>query len=83
MNEILNRLSDWKSVIFLAQFYKEVIEVTDEDTKHLIWMCDQILSFDNFGKANRWLGFIQGVLFARKIFTIDELRKHVKDAIDK
>lgn len=27
-------------------------------------------------KANRWLGFIQGVLWAENVFTIEELKAH-------
>ena len=27
-------------------------------------------------KAMRWLGFIQGVLYAHNVFTIDEMKEH-------
>lgn len=28
------------------------------------------------GKANRWLGFVQGWFWEREIYTIDEMRDH-------
>jgi len=31
-------------------------------------------------KASRWIGFIQGILWMTRTFTIDELRQHTKDA---
>lgn len=31
-------------------------------------------------KLNRWLGFVQGLLWAGGLYTIDELREHVIDA---
>jgi hypothetical protein len=46
---------------------------------YLRWMCQEVLSWDlekDWEKANRWLGFIQGVLWEQHIFTIDDMRKH-------
>ena len=43
------------------------------------WMCQQIMSKDDIDKANLWLGFIQGVLWAEEIFTIQEMRDHNRD----
>ena len=46
---------------------------------HLIWACEEGKKFveeRRFDKAMRWLGFIQGVLFARGHFSIDELGNH-------
>ena len=31
---------------------------------------------EDWVKANRWLGFIQGVLWEHHIFTIDNMRDH-------
>ena len=45
---------------------------------HCYWMLDQIEAFldsGNIGKANRWLGFIQGSLWANKLFTVEELKE--------
>jgi hypothetical protein len=44
---------------------------------HALWMCEQTKTFahTNPDKANRWLGFIQGVLWAEGIYSIDEMRE--------
>jgi hypothetical protein len=47
-------------------------------TRHLVWMLDEIEKMDDEAKANRWLGFVQGILSASRVFTIDELRDHVR-----
>jgi hypothetical protein len=46
---------------------------------HVVWMCGQVLEFvdtQRMAKANRWIGFIQGVLWSKGIMTIDQMRKH-------
>jgi hypothetical protein len=47
---------------------------------HVKWMLN-VLSYSakdwNPTKAHRWIGFIQGVLWASGRYTIDELREHV------
>lgn len=46
---------------------------------HLLWMCDEATQFVKDGrrdKAFRWLGFIQGVLWARGLFTVQDLANH-------
>lgn len=48
---------------------------------HLAWMCEQAIDFVAEGrmeKAMRWLGFIQGVLWALGIKTLNELRDDSK-----
>jgi len=62
-----------------------------EATRHLLSMCDQIeemlekveklpcISAESeaaWEKANRWLGFMQGVLWAQGSFTLNELKGH-------
>ncbi len=45
---------------------------------HTLWMCEQIQAFVGMGemyKANRWLGFVQGVLWALDHLTIDQMRE--------
>ena len=52
------------------------------DLDHIRWMLAKIEEFlveDRKEKANRWLGFIQGVLWSKGICTIDELKGHNKD----
>ena len=43
---------------------------------HVLWMCDQVRSFvrTDIEKAMRWLGFIQGVLWARLGVSIEEMK---------
>ena len=52
---------------------------------HAAWMAEEMLrhlggKHPDRAKASRWIGFIQGVLWMTKDFTIDELRRHVVDA---
>jgi len=45
--------------------------------QHLRWMCQEIpkiIAEDKMDKANRWLGFLQGGLWATNLKTIDEMR---------
>jgi len=44
---------------------------------HLIWMCQEIM--DNYSywpdhKSNRWIGYVQGVLTALQVVSVDEHR---------
>jgi hypothetical protein len=51
--------------------------------EHIRWMCfeipDMVMMKGWEPKVNRWLGFIQGVLYSNKIYTIDEMRNHNKE----
>lgn len=45
----------------------------DASLRHVRWMCQQVPEFVTEGKlekANRWIGFIQGVLWTRTTGTI-------------
>lgn len=49
------------------------------DIKHCATMLDKMVDFVNEGKiekAFRWLGFIQGVLWSRGLYTLDQLKEH-------
>lgn len=53
----------------------------DETISHVLWMVYQIPKFIEAGrkeKANRWLGFVQGTLWAKDIYTIEEMKEHNK-----
>lgn len=47
---------------------------------HCLWMCrraaDVLLPGGDRDKAMRWMCFVQGVLYAENVFTIDDLRAH-------
>ena len=46
---------------------------------HLKWMLNEIASGEmDDGKANRWLGFVQGVLVMRNLTTVDEERNFTR-----
>ena len=42
-------------------------------------MCKQTTMPDD--KANRWLGYMQGWLSAQRIYTVDELRTHIRERV--
>ena len=51
---------------------------TRQTQSHAHWMCLEIPGLletpNGFEKANRWLGFIQGVLWTSGVFSIDHMR---------
>jgi hypothetical protein len=52
---------------------------TVDSLAHLHNMLDQIEEFvaeERMGKAFRWLGFLQGVMWSHGFFTLNELRHH-------
>lgn len=51
--------------------------------EHARWMLPSIQAFAQQGdlsKAQRWLGFVQGVLWMTGVYAIDELRTHNRSA---
>ena len=62
-----------------GQPYRQRNAVEDlEVYGHLRWMCQQVKGFaeaGRFGKADRWLGFIQGALWRSGLESIDTFRK--------
>ena len=60
--------------------YRKFCENTGPPFDHLYWMTFQIGDMledkDDIEKVMRWLGFIQGVLWAKGVYTIDELKEH-------
>lgn len=45
--------------------------------RHIKWMCIEIpnlIKLEKIEKANRWLGFVQGVLWSNKIYDIHQLK---------
>lgn len=45
--------------------------------KHLLWMTQEGQTFTDPDKAQRWVGFIQGVLWSKGDRTVSELRQDV------
>lgn len=57
------------------------IENKDEILSHCFEMLDKTRQFivdDRIGKAFRWLGFIQGCLYSKGVYTIEEMKRHNK-----
>ena len=83
---------DVSRVVFVAEMYEQMLKryghepkncSSDiggplEATAHVLWMCGQLkrIALEDMDKACRWLGFIQGVLWTRGFYTIDEMREH-------
>jgi hypothetical protein len=60
-------------------------QATDQQGRleHALWMCGQAVEFaraGHIGKANRWLGFVQGVLWCEGIETIEVAKRRNKPA---
>jgi hypothetical protein len=50
-----------------------------KELAHLRFMCEEACKFvdaNRVEKAMRWLGFLQGVLFARGFYSLNDLKKH-------
>ena len=55
-----------------------------EQRNHLVYMLDRmeemldtaLFSVTNWDKFNRWLGFVQGLLWAMGEYTLDEMQEH-------
>jgi hypothetical protein len=62
----------------LALYLRKVESVDSEHARHVVWMIHQISQMTDQGKVNRWLGFIQGYFWEIGLFTIDEMREHVR-----
>jgi hypothetical protein len=51
----------------------------DRACSHARWMCQQAIAYVKAGedaKADRWLGFIQGVLWMRGLYSIEQMKEH-------
>ena len=64
------------------------IPIGDQRLGHVRWMIGQMLAptesrlaekFQKERTANRWLGFIQGVLYCFGVFTISQMRDQSRD----
>ncbi len=74
-----------QKIINVCKIYKKELSPFTEDPnfaeqyKHILWMLRQIPGFLEEGrkeKVNRWLGFIQGALWADGVYTIEEMKDH-------
>lgn len=54
------------------------------DYDYIVWMCERAQGFlnpEDFDKANRWLGFIQGAFWAWDVYSLDEMREHNRNGM--
>ena len=73
-------------ILKVCRLYKEKLEKRNNNEikghRHILHMLDEIQRMviiqTELDKAYRWLGFVQGVLWAEQVYTIDEMRKHNK-----
>lgn len=74
-----------EKIIEVCRFYQEELGIYLEEPyiselyKHLSYMLWRIPQFIRAGrkeKANRWLGFVQGALWAHDDYTIEEMKEH-------
>ncbi len=58
--------------------HNEILNTTSTALNHCLGMLYEIKQFiqKDAEKAHRWLGFIQGMLWANQIFTIEDLKNH-------
>jgi hypothetical protein len=58
----------------------------DRAARHAAWMLEEMRGFlaqDRWDKANRWLGFVQGLLWSTGIYTIPQMANHNRPPVDK
>ena len=70
-------------VMRLAWKYANLVDATglhkaSASLRHLMTMPQKMAQISDVEKLMRWLGFMQGVLHAERVFNIDELRHHNK-----
>lgn len=71
-NDILKIVDFYKNLL-LDSGYKS--KQNGKELEHVLYMIEKIETLE-LDKAFRWLGFIQGILYCKGIFTIEELKKH-------
>lgn len=77
INEVLDR--------YETMLGRVVSDYTVEELKHCQQMIPKVRVFIAEGrieKSFRWLGFIQGVLYCYKLYTIEQMANHNRPAED-
>ena len=60
----------------LIKQYEFVLTDRNESNPVVLHLLDRWPKGGSEAKAMRWLGFIQGICYAKRIFTLEELKKH-------
>ena len=58
-------------LVHLKDMFPKMVSIADKS----FWMAEPVKS-EQWDKVNRWLGFVQGVLWNKRIYTIDDMREH-------
>jgi len=82
MSDLAVALKDLEDTIHMQRPglvpHQQPVAVTAvQGLEHLLWMCQTIRVFVAEGrreKAMRWLGFVQGALWAKALVSIDHLK---------
>lgn len=79
LEEVLTKYEEHLSVYGVPMRFtvRGVIPSGEQAARHVLWMCAEVRTFLKEGrreKADRWLGFVQGVLWSLGHYTIDDMR---------
>lgn len=80
-----DKFANWPAERCDGDYYKPGM---GRQIKHARWMMDEMVTRLEAGtveldKANRWLGFIQSIFWINGLCTIDEMREHVINGLEK
>jgi hypothetical protein len=78
IDERIIKVKDEKVIDVCKKYEKDLKELcfSDMNLQHINWTVMKIPGFikeNQQEKANRWLGFIQGVLWVKKVYTVREM----------
>lgn len=62
--------------------FEDAGEHKQAQLQHCRWMCSQIPIFlvdGKVNKANRWIGYVQGIFLTYNVFTLEEMKEHNRD----
>jgi hypothetical protein len=84
---MLERIKQYDEFLASYDFKSERLTESNNvrDLDHIRWLLNYIPELIKEGKiekAHRWYGFIQGVLWAKRIYSTSELRSHNRDCED-
>lgn len=84
-NEYKKNSSRYASRMLLARYFTRLSDIgiveINRGTRlqHAMWMCHRAATFEDEGKTNRWLGWIQGWLVAENIYDLTEIIDHTRE----
>ena len=81
IDAVITKYEEYLSVYGVPMRYPSNGETPDpvDAARHALWMCAEARRFLQGGqreKADRWLGFVQGILWTFGHYSIDDMRGH-------